>query len=318
MHFAHSCPGLCGGGAFVSSSTYLSAFAVALVAAFKCGNAAHTRRGSEPNRTIAAAAPPASLRKRRRGGAVSSIISILLVDGRNTGTACMVRPPRADRIVFRRGARVTFSRLADRRTNMPLAPPQLAERLRACGAEIAQAGAELAARGWTPATSSNFSMCIDGDIAAITISGRDKGALTLADVMAVTLDGQPLDPAQRPSAETALHLQIYRRQPNAGAVLHTHSHNQTVASRLFAPQGMLALRGWELHVPVFPNSQDMRDIEAAVDAWIAAGRPLHAYLIEGHGLYTWGRSMPEAKRHLEALEFLLACELDLIRLGGIP
>jgi methylthioribulose-1-phosphate dehydratase len=175
-------------------------------------------------------------------------------------------------------------------------------------------------------------MRIDGDTAAVTISGRDKGALTPADVMAVTLDGKPLDPAQRPSAETALHLQIYRRQSDAGAVLHTHSHNQTVASRLFAPQGMLALRGWELQkaltgyttheseldVPVFPNSQDMRDIENKVDAWLDAGRPLHAYLIEGHGLYTWGRSMQEAKRHLEALEFLLACELDLIRLGGIP
>ncbi|MDE2054604.1 MAG: methylthioribulose 1-phosphate dehydratase [Xanthomonadaceae bacterium] len=215
---------------------------------------------------------------------------------------------------------------------MPLAPAQLAERLHACGMEIAQAGAELAARGWTPATSSNFSMRIDGDSAAITISGRDKGALTPADVMAVVLDGQPLDPSQRPSAETALHLQIYRRKPDVGAVLHTHSHNQTVASRLFAPQGMLALRGWELQkavtgyttheseldVPVFQNSQDMRDIESRVDAWIDADRPLHAYLIEGHGLYTWGRNMPEAKRHLEALEFLLACELDLIRLGGIP
>ena len=214
---------------------------------------------------------------------------------------------------------------------MPATSAQLAERLHACGTQIAQTGAELASRGWTPATSSNFSMRIDADTAAVTVSGRDKGALTAADVMAVSLDGTPLDPAQRPSAETALHLQIYRLKPEAGAVLHTHSHNQTVASRLFAPQGMLALRGWELQkavtgytthdsaldVPVFSNSQDMREIESSVDAWLADGRPLHAYLIEGHGLYTWGRDMPEARRHLEALEFLLACELDLIRLGGI-
>src|SRR6185437_881192 len=162
----------------------------------------------------------------------------------------MVRPRRADRTVFRSGARVTFSRLNDHRDDMPLTSAQLAERLHACGAEISQVGAEFAARGWTPATSSNFSMRIDGGTAAVTISGRDKGALTPADVMAVTLDGQPLDPEQRPSAETALHLQIYRRQPDTGAVLHTHSHNQTVASRLFAPQGMLALRGWELQKAV--------------------------------------------------------------------
>jgi methylthioribulose-1-phosphate dehydratase len=33
-------------------------------------------------------------------------------------------------------------------------------------------------------------------------------------------------------------------------------------------------------------------------------------------MYTWGRDMPEARRHLEALEFLLGCELDLRRLQG--
>lgn len=213
-------------------------------------------------------------------------------------------------------------------------PPsdELSAHLHACGIEIARTGAELAARGWTPATSSNFSMRIDAAHVAVTISGRDKGTLNPDDVMAVDLAGRALDPTLRSSAETALHLQIYRRFHDAGAVLHTHSHNQTVASRLFARQGSLALRGWELQkaitgyhthesgldLPVFANSQDMADIEAHVDAWLDAGKPLHGYLIEGHGLYTWGRDMAEAKRHLEALEFLLACELDLKRLGGIP
>lgn len=206
----------------------------------------------------------------------------------------------------------------------------LPDRLRACGEEIARAGADFAARGWTPATSSNFSMRIDADAIAVTISGRDKGALTADDVMAIGLDGAPVDPALRPSAETALHLQIYRRLPATGAVLHTHSHNQSVASRLYARAGVVRFHGWELQkaisgyathdadldVPVFPNSQVMADIEASVDAWLDAGKPLAAYLIASHGLYTWGRDMAEAKRHLEALEFLLACELDLKRLGG--
>lgn len=217
-------------------------------------------------------------------------------------------------------------------SRMPPVSTQTVARLHACGEQIARVGAELAARGWTPATSSNFSMRLDDDTIAVTVSGRDKGALAPSDVMAVGLDGKPLDPALRPSAETALHLQIYRRLPQTGAVLHTHSHNQTVASRLFSRYGAVALRGWELQkaitgytsheseldLPVFPNSQDMADIEARVEAWLDSGRPLHAYLIEGHGLYTWGRGMPEARRHLEALEFLLACELDLRRLGGIP
>jgi methylthioribulose-1-phosphate dehydratase len=54
----------------------------------------------------------------------------------------------------------------------------------------------------------------------------------------------------------------------------------------------------------------------AIDAWLDEGKPLHGYLIDGHGIYTWGRDMPETRRHLEALEFLLGCELDLLQLRG--
>jgi methylthioribulose-1-phosphate dehydratase len=60
----------------------------------------------------------------------------------------------------------------------------------------------------------------------------------------------------------------------------------------------------------------MPELVARIDAWLDAGKPLHAYLIDGHGIYTWGRDMPETRRHLEALEFLLACELDLKRLSS--
>ena len=214
---------------------------------------------------------------------------------------------------------------------MPLSSAQFVERLHACGEQIARAGSEFAARGWTPATSGNLSMRMDEDTIAVTVSGRDKGALSPDDVMAIGLDGQPVN-GGRPSAETDLHLQLYRRLPETGAVLHTHSPTQTVASRLFAKEGVVTLHGWELQkaltgytshesrvdVPVFPNSQDMADIERNVATWLHESGPLYAYLIEGHGLYTWGRDMREARRHLEALEFLLACELDLKRLGGTP
>ncbi len=205
-------------------------------------------------------------------------------------------------------------------------------RLETCAGQIAAAGRELGALGWTPATSSNFSMRLDADHAAVTISGRDKGRLGVDDVIAVDLDGRALDTTTRPSAETALHVQIYRRFADAGAVLHTHSRAQSVASRLFAARGSVRFEGWELQkaiaghashedaieLPVFANTQDMNLLVRRVDAWLDAGRPLHGYLIDGHGIYAWGRDMPEARRHLEAFEFLLNCELDLLRLRGVP
>jgi len=194
---------------------------------------------------------------------------------------------------------------------------------------IAEAAQQLAALGWTPATSSNFSMRVDGEHAAITISGRDKGHLGRDDIMLIDLHGHAVGTTARPSAETALHTQVYRRWPEMTAVLHTHSRTQSVASRLYAARGSIQLQGWELQkaisgytthdsvleIPVFPNTQHMPDLVAQVDAWLDAGKPLHAYLIDGHGIYTWGRDMAEARRHLEALEFLLDCEMDLRRLS---
>jgi methylthioribulose-1-phosphate dehydratase len=195
---------------------------------------------------------------------------------------------------------------------------------------IANAARELALAGWTPATSSNFSMRIDAGHAAITVSGRDKGKLTRNDIMLVDMQGRAVGTDARPSAETALHTQVYRRIPASTAVLHTHSRTQSVASRLYAQAGTVRLEGWELQkaivghtthesvleIPVFPNTQHMPELVARVDAWLDAGKPLAAYLIDGHGIYTWGRDMAEARRHLEALEFLLGCELDLRRLSA--
>lgn len=207
-------------------------------------------------------------------------------------------------------------------------PPVDLARLADCAREIANAGRALGAQGLTPATSSNFSMRLDAHHVAVTVSGRDKGALCSDDVMVVDMHGRPVGTTARPSAETALHTQVYARFDAARAVLHTHSRTQTVASRLYAPAGVVRFDGYELQkaiaghasheqaidLPVFPNTQHMPELVARVDAWLDAGRPLYGYLIEGHGLYAWGRDMREAQRHVEAFEFLLACELDLRRL----
>jgi methylthioribulose-1-phosphate dehydratase len=186
---------------------------------------------------------------------------------------------------------------------------------------------ELAHLGLTPATSSNFSQRIDAQHCAITVSGRDKGRLVQDDIMVVDFDGRPVATDKRPSAETLLHTQLYRRFADVGCVLHTHSKTQTVSSRLFAAQGHITFEGYELQkafrgndthegavrVPVFPNTQDMPELAARVEAELDRG-PLWGYLIEGHGLYAWGRDMAEARRHLDAFEFLLSCELELRRL----
>lgn len=200
-------------------------------------------------------------------------------------------------------------------------------RLRHVAGDLITHVRELGHAGWTPATSSNFSMRLDDTYAAITVSGRDKARLCEKDIMVVDFDGKPIATDAKPSAETLLHTQLYARFAEVGCVLHTHSVTQTVASRLFASQGHVRFSDYELQkafagntthegsidVPVFANTQDMQALAAQVETMLDK-QCMWGYLIEGHGLYAWGRDMAEARRHLEAFEFLLACELKMMEL----
>jgi methylthioribulose-1-phosphate dehydratase len=211
---------------------------------------------------------------------------------------------------------------------VPASSPQTQTDWRDLAGTLATAAGGLAVRGWTPATAGNFSARVDSNTVAITISGRDKGRMTAADFLRVDLDGVVVEGEGRPSAETPLHLQLYRRARATGAVLHTHSHNQTVAGRALAREGAIVFEGYELlkafagvtshegsvALPVFPNTQQMATLVEQVDDYMAAGHAVYGYLIEGHGIYAWGADVAEAVRHLEAFDFLLGCELALRRL----
>ena len=178
------------------------------------------------------------------------------------------------------------------------------------------------ARGWVPATAGNLSVRLGDGRIAITRSGFHKGMLSPEALMLVDDQGMALDSNHRPSAETGLHCGIYRHFPEVGAALHGHSVPATVLSRR-AGAG-ITLAGYELlkafpglathqaavQLPVLDNDQDIAALQDRVQAiWAATRQPVPGYLIRGHGVYAWGRDMGEALLRLEALEFMLDCEL---------
>lgn len=195
---------------------------------------------------------------------------------------------------------------------------------------LCEAGRFLYQRGWSPATSSNYSSRISDHHVAITVSGRHKGQLTEADIMVVDLNGNPVQSDCRPSAETLLHTVIYLDRPDVGTVLHTHSVKATVLSRLMAEGESVVFEDYELQkafagvdthegsvtMPVFANTQNMTALAADTRRWLAQNPGQPGYLIRGHGLYTWGRDMSECLRHVEAFEFLFECELETMRVRG--
>lgn len=189
---------------------------------------------------------------------------------------------------------------------------------------IIAAGKNLGALGLAPATSGNYSIRLKDDTIAITVSGTHKAHLTEADIMTVDASGKPLE-NKKPSAETLLHTQIYQLNPAVNAILHVHSIPGTVFTRISHADDIIlsgyemlkAFPGVDTHettvtVPIFNNSQDMNVLANEVSKKIRKDIP--AYIIRDHGFYVWGRDMPETERIAEGLEYLLSCEVEILKI----
>ena len=187
--------------------------------------------------------------------------------------------------------------------------------------EIVDAGKFLNQANLCPATTGNLSIKLDSDLIAITVSGRHKGELTPEDVMLVDSEGKSLTPSKKPSAETLLHTMIYQVVENAGAVLHHHTADGTVLSRILPDT--FKTEGYEIHkvfpnikthdsevvIPIFENSQDYPTLANEIAEYLKAHPQTYGFLLRGHGFTTWGRDMKETRMRVEAFEYLFECEL---------
>ncbi len=223
-----------------------------------------------------------------------------------TERAIIAAMPRATKGSTRRAARKT--------------PANTTARFQQISAELAALGRLFYQRGWVLGTSGNFSAVVsDGPLRlAITSTGLDKGALVAGDCLEIDGEARVLRGEGKPSAETGLHLAIVRTR-EAGAVLHTHSLWSTLLSEAYAATGALTIEGFEMlkglegvhthehreTLPILENSQDIQALAAEVEEKLGVSPHLHGFLLRRHGLYTWGRTLAEAKRHVEILEFLL-------------
>lgn len=183
---------------------------------------------------------------------------------------------------------------------------------------LCDVGVDFYRRGWVLGTSGNFSAVAGSERLAITASGADKGALTPEQILLIDSQGAVLSGRGKPSDETKLHLAVVRAR-GAGAVLHTHSVWSTLLSEAHAAEGRLVIKGFEMlkglagvktheheeFLPIIENSQDMDALAGALENALRSYPECHGVLLRRHGLYTWGRDLNEAKRHVEILEFLL-------------
>ncbi len=169
-------------------------------------------------------------------------------------------------------------------------------------------------------TSGNLSILIEENPLQflITASGNDKGELTEEDFLLVDEKAQLLSQSMsKPSAETLLHSTIYKHT-GAKAVFHVHTTNSTLLSMQSKKSGvqneiefsgleMLKGLGFKTHevkvnIPVIENSQDMKHLANIAPSYINEDVP--GLILKGHGVYAWGKTPQETKRHIEIFEFL--------------
>ncbi len=175
-------------------------------------------------------------------------------------------------------------------------------------------------KGWSAATSTNYSIRSHQKNIIISRSGVDKGDFKINDFLMIDPDGCLLPefshPEVKSSAETEIHTALYKKFPKINCVLHTHSVLGTVLSEYYGDQKSLIFENLEIlkglegnsthevreDLPIVNNSQNMQEILR--DMKDRFSDRAHGFLIRGHGLYTWGRDIPTAKRHIETFEFL--------------
>jgi methylthioribulose-1-phosphate dehydratase len=177
------------------------------------------------------------------------------------------------------------------------------------------------AKGWSPATSTNYSFKTPTNELWVSRSGIDKSLFEPTDFITVDNNGKPTGEYThtKPSAETLIHCTLYELFPSATVILHSHSVFPLLASmratNSIAFEGFELQKGFEgqtthaatIHLPIFENTQDM--IAFSNELRLNAHRlQHHAFIIRKHGTYAWGRNLFEAKRHLETLDYL--CELQ--------
>ncbi|GMV38828.1 MAG: methylthioribulose-1-phosphate dehydratase [Myxococcales bacterium] len=174
--------------------------------------------------------------------------------------------------------------------------------------------------GWMVGTAGNLSARRDDGRIWITASGRHKGTLGSPDFVLVDPDGVVAArglPEDRPSAETTIHLALYRLFPAAKAVYHVHTVEASVVSDLAGGQDIAlppvemikGLGVWDgdprVSIPVFANQPDVPRIAAEIEQRFAANPPaVPALMIHGHGATVWGRTTEAALHHVEVLEFI--------------
>lgn len=184
--------------------------------------------------------------------------------------------------------------------------------------------------GHNPATSGNYSLRskTNPEIALVSESGIDKSKFTEDNFLPLYYQSREMhedykNSGRKSSDETDIHLTIYQIT-NANCVLHSHILDSLLFADLFPAKPFATIKNLELlkgfkgiktheleiNIPIFENTQDIRELAERVKPAILSQPNSYGLLLRGHGIYVWGETVEEAKRHLEVFEYIFKYYLN--------
>ena len=178
-----------------------------------------------------------------------------------------------------------------------------------CKQQIIETGKWIMAKGLTWGTSGNISVR-DGDKVYVTASGTVLGDLHEDDISIVNIEGVLLD-GKKPSKETGMHLEVYRKCPDVNAFLHASPFWTTFAActdiRIKTNLFIESMYYDEelLHIPYFhAGSKELAEAVSEV------ADKTHVILMDHHGVLVYDRNLGECRSALEVTDNV--CHMNIV------
>lgn len=182
--------------------------------------------------------------------------------------------------------------------------------------EIIETGRWIMEKNLTWGTSGNISVR-EGDHIYVTASGTVIGDLHEEDITVVDLEGKVLE-GKKPSKETGMHLEVYRKRPEVAAVLHASPFWTTFAAcTTMEMKTDLFIESMYydeklLRVPYFHAGSS-----ALAEAVSKVAEKTHVILMEHHGMLCYDQNLKECRSALEVTENV--CRMNIMaQSAGIP
>ena len=187
---------------------------------------------------------------------------------------------------------------------------------------------EFYSLGWCTGTGGGISIREDDRI-YMAPSAVQKERIQPDDIFVVDLNGNVIEAPSKAGLKLTACAPLFLAAMNhreAGAVIHSHSVDAAVATKLWPNafritevEMIKGLRGYgyydTVNVPVIPNTAHECDLADSMTQAIIDNPQSDAVLVQNHGIYVWGRDWQQAKTQAECLDYLFRYAIRMKQLG---